>query len=91
MKQPHLTDVLEKTSKSVFTSTVVVSSDSLSPTASTSSATRLWKTQKRTVITLNQQIKETSKWILLWLVAAPNHRNRTKKIPVKTKVSKGNI
>jgi len=40
MKRPHLTDVLEKTSKSVFMSTVVVSSDSLSPTASTSSATK---------------------------------------------------
>lgn len=36
------------------------------------------------MITLNQQIKETSKWIFLWLVAVSDHRKHTKKIPVKS-------
>jgi hypothetical protein len=45
---------VEKSSKSVSSTTVVVS-----PTPSTSSATKLQKTQKRTLVTVDQQKKNT--------------------------------
>ena len=40
MKHAHLTDVFKKTSKSVCMSTIVVSPEPQSPTASTSSTTK---------------------------------------------------
>jgi hypothetical protein len=63
MKQEDLRDMFIDASKSVCTSTVVVSPDPLSPAPSNISAVkRLQKTEKRTLMTLNQQMKEISKW-----------------------------
>jgi hypothetical protein len=51
MKQADHRDMFKKASKGVYTSTVVVSPDPLSPTIRNSSP-----------MTLNQQFKEISKW-----------------------------
>jgi len=53
MKQVHLRDMFKKAYKIVCTSTTVVSPDPLSPTASASSPMKTYKTQNRTLITLN--------------------------------------
>ena len=59
MKQADLTDMFKKVTKSLCTSNVV-SPDPLSPTPSVTMKTA--KTQKKTLITLNQQMKEIAKW-----------------------------
>jgi hypothetical protein len=61
MKQAGLKDILKKPSRSVCSSATGVSPDPLSPTQS-SSALKIQKTQKRTLMTLNQQMKGISKW-----------------------------
>jgi hypothetical protein len=61
MKQAYLSDMFKKVTKSLSTSNVV-SPDPLSPTPSVTSAMKTAKTQKKTLITLNQQVKEIPKW-----------------------------
>jgi len=60
MKQEYLTDTFRKASNRVCTSTITVCPFLLSPTP-LDSAMKTQKTQKRTLITLNKQVKEISK------------------------------
>jgi hypothetical protein len=62
MKQADYRDMFTDTSKSVCILTIVVSPDPLSPTPNISAVKRLQKTEKRTLMTLNQHMKEISKW-----------------------------
>jgi hypothetical protein len=62
LKEADLGDMFKKVFKNVCISTAVFFSDFLSLTPSASSAIILQKTQKRTLITLNQQTKEIAKW-----------------------------
>ena len=57
MKQADLSDMFKNVTKSLYTSHVVFP-DTLSPTPSVPSAMKTAKTQKKTLITLNQQLKE---------------------------------
>jgi hypothetical protein len=59
MKQADLSDMFKKVTRSLCTSNVV-SPVPLSPTPSVTMKTA--KTQKKTMITLNQQMKEIPKW-----------------------------
>jgi hypothetical protein len=60
VKQPDLGALCKKkkASKSAVTSTVMISADLLPPTPSTSSAVRIPENQKRTLMTLNQQLSK---------------------------------
>jgi hypothetical protein len=62
VKETDLREILRKASKNVCTSTVAVSPDHLSPAPSTSTAVKTPEHTERTLMTLNQQIKEISKW-----------------------------
>jgi hypothetical protein len=55
--------MFKKASKSVCTSTVVLSPDPLYYTPWMSSALKTKKTKRRTFMTLNQQTKDISRWI----------------------------
>jgi hypothetical protein len=61
MKQADLKDTLKKVSKSVHIFTIATSADTLSPTPSMSTAMTVPKTNKMTLMTLNQQMKEIPK------------------------------
>jgi len=61
MKQADLSDMFKKVSKSLYISHVVFS-EPLSTTPSVTSVMKTAKTQKKTLITLNQQLKEIPKW-----------------------------
>jgi hypothetical protein len=61
MKQEDVRDMFKKVFKSVCVSTIVVCPDSLC-TPSTSSAMKIRETQKISLMTVNQQVKEVSKW-----------------------------
>jgi hypothetical protein len=62
VKQADIRDIFTNASKSVCTSTVMVSSDPWSPVSSTFSSLKTHATQKRTHMTLNRCMKEISKW-----------------------------
>jgi hypothetical protein len=62
VKQTGLRNMFKMAPKSACTSTVVVSPDPLSPTLINFFIYEDYKTQHRTMMTLNQQMKETSKW-----------------------------
>jgi hypothetical protein len=64
VKQADLRDMFKKAFKSVSTSTIAVFVDLLSSTAS-SSTIKTQEKQKRTLMNLNHQINEISKWIYL--------------------------
>ena len=57
MKEADLWDTFKTASKNVCLSIIVVSPDHLSPTPSTSLALESRKTQKGTLMTLNQQME----------------------------------
>jgi len=61
LKQADLTNMFKKASKSVHISTIVVSPDPLSPTLTSSPMKKPWNIEEDTN-TLNQQMKDTSKW-----------------------------
>jgi hypothetical protein len=61
MKEEDVRDMFKEAFKSVCISTIVVRPDSLC-TPSTSSAIKIRETQKTTLMTVNQQVKEVSKW-----------------------------
>jgi hypothetical protein len=62
MKQADLMDTFKKASKSVYTTTIVVSPDPLSPTLSTSSAMETSENTEQDHDTLNQQMREIHEW-----------------------------
>lgn len=65
LKQAGLRDMFKMAFKSFWASTVAISPNTLSPTPSTSSVVKTpedQKTQKRILMTLNQQLKDMSKW-----------------------------
>jgi hypothetical protein len=65
LRQAGLRDMFQMAFKSFCASTVVISPNTLSPTLSTSSAVKTLEgqnTQKRILMTLNQQLKDVSKW-----------------------------
>jgi hypothetical protein len=73
IKQAHLKDKFKKASRSICTS-AVVSSDPLSPIPST---------QKRTMMALNQQMKEISKWNTPLISFQPQYRSHNKRTTCK--------
>lgn len=65
LQQKGLRDMFQMALKSLYASTVVITPNTLSPTLSTSSAVKTLEdqnTQKRNLMTLNQQLKDISKW-----------------------------
>jgi len=62
VKERDLREVFSKVSKSVCTSTIAVSPDHLSPAPPNSTAVKTPEHTERTRMTLNQQMKEISKW-----------------------------
>ena len=73
IKQAHLNDKFKKSSQSICTSTVVLS-DPLSPIPST---------QKRALMTLNQQMKEISRWNTRLISFQPQYRSQNKSTTCK--------
>ena len=65
MQQADLRDMFKYASKSVCISTIAVTPNPFLPNPSTSSAMKTSETQKRTLMTLNQQMKKifkSSEW-----------------------------
>jgi hypothetical protein len=62
LKQAKLRGMFKKASWSVCTATIVVSPDPSSPSVPNSSIVKLHKAPKRTLMTVNQQLKEISYW-----------------------------
>jgi len=80
MQQAYLSDMLKYALKSACISTMAVTPDSFSPNPSTSSATKTSETQKRTLMTLNQQMREIFK--SSELLCSSNIRNSNERLPV---------
>jgi hypothetical protein len=85
VKQAHLGDMLKKASNSVCSSTTGVSPNPLSPTPSTYEDP---ENTDRNLMTLNQHMKEISKWNTpLINCTAQVYKSSNKKLPIRTSVS----